>query len=133
MGPPWGLSEQELREKLADNSLKHIVDIVVDWHRNNNTPLIGELAAHLYFWSSDRKNPPPSPLWRFKCGRNTPGQSGIFTTSLRNPLLDRNNRLKILGGVFSLPMEKLEGALRIAIGREERRRAMEIIKEKCFS
>src|SRR5438034_984010 len=42
MGPPWGLSEQELREKLADNSLKHIVDIVVDWHRNNNTPLIGE-------------------------------------------------------------------------------------------
>jgi hypothetical protein len=130
VGPPWGLDKQKLSEMLGYDSL---TQIVIGWHREKNTPLIGELTAHLYLWSSERKHPPPHPLWTFKCGLNTPEQDGAFATNLRNPLLNKDNHLKILGGVFSLPIKKLEQALRLAIGREEKMRAMKIIKSNCFT
>jgi hypothetical protein len=109
-GFPWGLSP--LRGAMPQ------------WHRTNNSPLC-EFEAHLYFWPSERKYiPPKNSLWQFKFGRNTFQQSGIFVGNPRNPLLNENNKVKILlNSTFPLLVERLERTLPCVVDNEEIRRA----------
>jgi hypothetical protein len=91
--------------------------IVINWHRDNNTSLVGQLTAPLYLGPLERKNPLIGS--GSSSAPNTPKQNDVFTTNPWNPLLDKNDHLKILGSVFPLPVEKPKQPLRIVMGREE--------------
>ncbi|KAL4894174.1 hypothetical protein BDV59DRAFT_175950 [Aspergillus ambiguus] len=115
-GGPWGLTETEIRAKAADRSLPQAV---VNWHKENNINVVGDLKVCLYVWGPERKHPPPNPIWEFKTGPSIGSSNeGLFRQNMRNPFLDHDFRLKILGGSFPLPVERIREGLKKAINAE---------------
>lgn len=120
--PPWdmsmGMEESQIEEVLV-------------YYHTHNIPLVGKLSVDLYLWSSESSIPPCHPLWSFQCGHDTLGQPGNLN-SIKNPLLDMNTHLKILDGSYALPMEHLQGELRMAIESEAYDRARDCVNDDHF-
>ena len=120
--PPWYMSMDKESQ----------IDELMAYHRTLNNSLVGKLSVELYLWSCERSPIPPRyPLWSFQCGHDTPEQPGTFN-NVGNPLLDTNNRLKVLGRSYDLPIESLQFRLQMAILREEYNRAFDCIYERNF-
>lgn len=117
--PPWGMSAVQLQTHWKDDTLPAKV---IEYHETQGEFIIGRIKLDLYFWSTERVNPPPSPIWSavFEKGHS----QGEFFTGLRNPMLN-GSRIRVFGKEYELPVGELTEDVTKAIEDEKIKRVID--------
>ena len=112
LDPPWGMSALELQTHWTDDTLPaKVID-----------NFIGKIKLDMYFWSTERDNPPPSPIWSAVFEKRH--SQGEFFEGLRNPMLN-GSRIRVFGKEYELPVRELTEDVTKAIEDEKIKRVID--------
>lgn len=130
---PWGIYPHEimrLKELHDDNKL---APTILDWYKNKNFALLGQLYVDLYWYPRTRKMRPTNPIYHFYYSIFDPSEpNGAFTqpfNTARKTFPTKEWKAKIEGKSFELPMNALEEALRNGAILEQNKRIYDIIEK----
>lgn len=126
MDPPWGLLPADLKASWEDDALK---SKLIDYYRLHNLSLVGNLTIRLYFWSHEHVHPPRLRLFGhlYTTTALRSSRLGVFSETLRNPLIDKTNRMKLFGRSFAIPAEKIQAVIQAAVHDETHKRVQHLI------
>ena len=126
---PWGIYLHDITRLQELNDANQLALTILDWYKNNNFALLGQLHVGLYWYPWTRKTRPKNPIYHFHYSISDPSEpNGAFYTA-RKTFLTKEWEAKIEGKCFELPMNALEQALRYGAVLEQNKRICDIIEK----
>ena len=130
---PWGIHPHDITRLKELNDANQLAPTILDWYKNNNFALLGQLYVDLYWYPRTRKTRPTKPIYHFHYSTSDPPEpNGAFTqpfnTARKTLFLTKEWKAKIEGKSFELPTNALEQALRNGAILEQNKRVYDIIE-----